>query len=1009
MIDPDGRQPHAVSDFDRICGLPAFVRGHLAARRDIMKMSFLWFHGAAAQSGGILMANRKYKGMWRRLTAAVCLLAMLAWGWPLERPFLAQAAGSEITLPQALVGEAYQAQLMYGNLPGEPTLQILEGSALPEGLDLSYDGVLSGTPSQAGTYHLEVAISAGDLQIRNQYTLQVEPFLIVTQYLKPVTLGEPYTETIQVQGSGIVRYMLAEGTLPEGLSLDESTGELHGTVTAWNGDASFTIMVAQGEEQRTASYTLTSAGAPLQILGASTVTDQAASRPFSFRLGLQGGSGDYGYRITGDGIQGLDVALQDANLVISSAGSAAKSVSMKIEAWDKADPENKASQELSFSVLDVITVTGVNPAAQTTLGQPVSWQIQTKGGTGSKRYVLVQGTLPEGLQLSEESGIISGTPTAAGSFTIGIRVYDASLPGLDGYATINGWVADTLAIYPEQLASDQGETTLEIRGGVSPYSVEVLSADATVTGVRISQGSQPYQFVLDFDPSSTGTLTLQVKDAMGAAAQRTYVLQPEEELTLQVAQPPAATVNQTYDAQLSITVNTEEALTYTAQGLPSGLTMDASGRIQGTPASSGSFTVTILGTSQATGRTAQAQVTLLVAGSATIRQLIPVSGVEQAHWDAGAGQWLLELQPNAGEAVFDVELADPSAMITVPAPAQAAGTRITLPVESGSTAVITLTVQSGDGAVQKYTLVAARQTTSLQITGLPQEVKLGEKFTLTVEAQPEGSWLGPVTWEYDAGGLRHSGSNPATFETLKSGTFAITAQTRDALGRTITTNVSVRVVLDAPAPTATPKPTPKPSTVVTTTRRPATPSPEATATLAPSVSPSPAPTELADGLPAASPSVEPSPSPLPSPSPTAQPEEEKGGIPVWIWPLVAALAILVPSVIIVVVKDIRSRSQGAIIGDDIHYDGGTSEEEFPVKGQEDPHWDETDWETSADGETPWEDVPVEPDDAVPEEPTAAPDTSSDGQEETPIDAEESPFAPPRRRGRHSQDNSEDKL
>ncbi len=48
------------------------------------------------------------------------------------------------------------------------------------------------------------------------------------------------------------------------------------------------------------------------------------------------------------------------------------------------------------------------------------------GGTGSITYALTTGTLPAGLTLNSASGVVSGTPTAAGSSTVTITATDSA-------------------------------------------------------------------------------------------------------------------------------------------------------------------------------------------------------------------------------------------------------------------------------------------------------------------------------------------------------------------------------------------------------------------------------------------------------------------------------------------------------------------------------------------------------------------------------------------------------
>ena len=58
------------------------------------------------------------------------------------------------------------------------------------------------------------------------------------------------------------------------------------------------------------------------------------------------------------------------------------------------------------------------------LGSPYSLTVSATGGIGSKTYAVI-GTLPPGLSFNTSTGVISGTPTTVGSYSIQVRVTDA--------------------------------------------------------------------------------------------------------------------------------------------------------------------------------------------------------------------------------------------------------------------------------------------------------------------------------------------------------------------------------------------------------------------------------------------------------------------------------------------------------------------------------------------------------------------------------------------------------
>ncbi|MTD16023.1 hypothetical protein GIS00_18975 [Nakamurella sp. YIM 132087] len=81
-------------------------------------------------------------------------------------------------LPEAGVGDPYSAQLMTGDGQGAShSWTVVAGSTLPPGLTLSGSGLLSGTPTTAGTYTFSVRV---DDSVDKELTLLVRPGLAAT-------------------------------------------------------------------------------------------------------------------------------------------------------------------------------------------------------------------------------------------------------------------------------------------------------------------------------------------------------------------------------------------------------------------------------------------------------------------------------------------------------------------------------------------------------------------------------------------------------------------------------------------------------------------------------------------------------------------------------------------------------------------------------------------------------------------------------------------------------------
>jgi sugar lactone lactonase YvrE len=93
-----------------------------------------------------------------------------------------------------------------------------------------------------------------------------------------------------------------------------------------------------------------------------------------------------------------------------------------------------------------LTIT--TPATQTAVsGNQFSLQIVASGGTGGNQFTLASGSLPAGLALETNTGLISGTPTTSVSASIAIRVTDNSSASAttSSFLINTGWLVTTFA------------------------------------------------------------------------------------------------------------------------------------------------------------------------------------------------------------------------------------------------------------------------------------------------------------------------------------------------------------------------------------------------------------------------------------------------------------------------------------------------------------------------------------------------------------------------------------
>jgi hypothetical protein len=114
---------------------------------------------------------------------------------------------------------------------GSKTWSIWAGR-LPAGISLGSDGLLSGTPTIAGSFTFIVQVAIGSRSETQTLTLTVVRQLQIAQVTVPAAeVGRPFTMELTATGGQGAQTWSAETALPTGLTLDPATGVISGTPT----------------------------------------------------------------------------------------------------------------------------------------------------------------------------------------------------------------------------------------------------------------------------------------------------------------------------------------------------------------------------------------------------------------------------------------------------------------------------------------------------------------------------------------------------------------------------------------------------------------------------------------------------------------------------------------------------------------------------------------------------------------------------------------------------------
>src|SRR5450830_859453 len=282
------------------------------------------------------------------------------------------------------------------------------------------------------------------------------------------------------------------------------------------GDIIFTVTVLPSASP----ITVTPASLPAPVIGVS----------YNQTISSTGGVAPYTYTLTSTLPTGM--TLSSAG-VISGTPTATGVFVFGAQITDSTTPTAlTTTKNYSFTVAaPVLAITPASPPAGA-VSQPYSQQFSTSGGTSGYTYVVESGTLPTGLNLSA-SGLLSGTPTATGTFNFVLKSTD-STGGGGPYAktisismTINALPIPTVSSISPTSGPTTGGTSVIITGTNLTGATAVRFGATNATGFTVNSATQ----ITATAPAGTGTVDVRVTtgggtSATGSADQFTYVAAP---------------------------------------------------------------------------------------------------------------------------------------------------------------------------------------------------------------------------------------------------------------------------------------------------------------------------------------------------------------------------------------------------------------------------------------------------------------------------------------------------
>lgn len=521
-------------------------------------------------------------------------------------------------------------------------------SGLPPGLSVDpVSGAISGTPGVVGVYAAPVSASNAGGTSTATVTFAINPPAVPVIYAATAAsgiVGGAFSYYASATGSPTTR---AVGGLPAGLFFDAGSGQIFGVPTA---SGTFAVTLTAGNSAGPGSATLTlviAAAPPVSAISsgdAMTSGIVGQSLDYYFSTSTSFGSANFPVIRSATGLPpglSLDASTTITNhirgtptvpgiypVTISATNSGGTSTAIAV--FDIAAAPVPAAAPLITSALGTVG----------TVGRAFSFQI----ASGNLPTGFGTTGLPPGLSQNTGTGLITGTPTAAGDYTVTVSAVNALGSGT---APLRIRIAAT----PADLPVITSAAAIAIGDGSNfPYYSASIGASYTTTASNgpasfFASGLPPglslnaATGLISGIPLVGGTFLVPIS-ATNAVGTGSAVL------TIIASAPPLA-INASAQAlgyvgtRLSYAIQSNQSLsnnsnspafemTYAAHGLPPGLSVNtSSGIISGTPTAVGSYPVAISATNLA--GTDSAVVTFVV-GEASV----PTSAPRLISTSAGA-------------------------------------------------------------------------------------------------------------------------------------------------------------------------------------------------------------------------------------------------------------------------------------------------------------------------------------------------------------------------------------
>ena len=272
------------------------------------------------------------------------------------------------------------------------------------------------------------------------------------------------------------------------------------------------------------SFAIVVPGGAVSLSTPSPLPVGTGGTPYSLSFVSAGGATPYSYTETGALPTGLSMT---AAGVLSGTPTSAGTFSFTVTVTDKATQTAQKTYQLTINAPGIALAPSTLPQGKVGTAY-TSTTVSASGGSAPYSYAVTSGALPAGLTLSP-AGVVSGSPTAAGSFNVTVTATDKfNFQGVQAYTIVVGQPTP-IAVNDTASVNANGSVTIPVTsvdtGPITSLTITQQPAHGTasVSGLNIVYtpahdyfGSDTLKYTATGPGGTSGVATVTINVVPGA-------------------------------------------------------------------------------------------------------------------------------------------------------------------------------------------------------------------------------------------------------------------------------------------------------------------------------------------------------------------------------------------------------------------------------------------------------------------------------------------------------------